>query len=117
MRLAKPIFLALLALSLATFAFDCGATMTPEQSMQCCNSMPCSSQGHHGQDCCKTMASMHAPFVQPSTVRGVAFHSVLSAVLPPSSQSPVLAASAIINSADYHAPPVLNAPSLGPLRI
>ena len=81
MRLAKPIFLALLTVAVASYAFDCGATATPEQAMECCNSMPCSSQGHHGQDCCKTMPAMHAPFVQPSSVHGISYSPVVVAVL------------------------------------
>jgi hypothetical protein len=72
MRLAKPTFLAVLAVALAAYAFDCGATTTPEQAMQCCNSMPCSSHGHHGQDCCKTMVSSQSPSVLPAE------HSVLN---------------------------------------
>jgi len=49
-----------------------GAATTPEQAMQCCNSMPCSSHGHeHSQDCCKTTQAMHRPFVQPSSVHCV----------------------------------------------
>jgi hypothetical protein len=48
MRFAKPILLAALAVALAAYAFDCGALGTPEQAMQCCNSMPCSSHGHRG---------------------------------------------------------------------
>jgi thiol-disulfide isomerase/thioredoxin len=70
MNLAKPILVALLAVALAVYAFDCGAMTMPEQAMQCCNFMPCSSQGHRGQDCCKTMPAMHAPFVPIVTNRG-----------------------------------------------
>src|SRR6266436_3876939 len=39
MRLAKPTFLAILAVALAAYAFDCGATTTPEQAMHCCKTM------------------------------------------------------------------------------
>src|SRR5450755_3469333 len=108
MRLGRPIFLALLALSLTTYSLDCGATMTPEQAMQCCNSMPCSSHGHDGQDCCKTMPSMHAPFVQSSSVRGPSFSAVLFAVVPPVGQCSNLEQSAIIIATDCHAPPIPN---------
>ena len=86
--------------------------MTPEQAMQCCNSMPCSSHGHDGQDCCKTMPSMHSPFVPSSSVRGVSFSPVLFAVMPPAGQSPDSALAEISTSADFHAPPIphLNRP-------
>src|ERR1700758_3303990 len=80
MNQARPILIAALAVALAVYAFDCGAMTTPERAMQCCNSMPCSSQGHHGQDCCKTMPAMHAPFVQPSFVRGVPYAAAMCPV-------------------------------------
>src|SRR5271169_6657206 len=117
MQFVKTIFLALLVVGLATFAFDCGATMTPEQAMQCCNSMPCSSHGYQGQECCKTVPSMHAPFVQPSSVRGISFSAVLVAVIPRSGESPDLASPANGISAHFHAPPVLYSPAERPLRI
>src|SRR6266446_5179227 len=83
MRLAKTILLAVLAVALAGYAFDCGAATTPEQAMQCCNSMHCtSSHGHHGQDCCKTMPRTHAAFLQPSTERGVTHSPGAFAVMP-----------------------------------
>jgi len=91
--LAKPILLALLVVTLAAYAFDCGAATNPEQAMQCCNSMPCSSGGHHGQDCCKTMPAMHAPFVQPSSVHGVSYSSLVFELLPATSDSIALGAS------------------------
>ena len=69
MRFAKPIFLAVLSIALAAYAFDCGAATTPEQAMKCCDSMSCSSHGHHAQDCCKTMPAMHAAFGSP-TIHG-----------------------------------------------
>src|SRR5450432_4498838 len=108
MQFVRTVFLALLVVGLATFAYDCGATVTPEQAMQCCNSMPCSSHGHDGQDCCKTMPSMHAPFVQSSSVRGASFSPVLFAVMPPIGRSLDLALADISTSADFHAPPIPN---------
>jgi hypothetical protein len=117
MGLAKPIFLAVLAAALSAYAFDCGAATTPEQAMQCCNSMPCSSHGHHGQDCCKTMPAMHAPFVQPSSVRGVSYSPVVFAVLPETSESLALGSSNRVIAAHCHAPPIRSAPAPIPLRI
>jgi hypothetical protein len=116
MRLAKPIFLAVLAVALAAYAFDCGATTTPEQAMQCCNSMPCSSHGHHAQDCCKTMQTMHAPFVQPSSVH-VSYSPLAFAVLPATSESLALGSSNRVIAAHCHAPPIPYAPRPLPLRI
>src|SRR5580693_1602385 len=117
MRLARPIFLAVLALILATYAVDCGATMTPDQAMQCCNSMPCSSHGHDRQDCCKTMPSMSAPYVQTPSVRGPSFSPVLFASMPPTVESPDLASCTNTIAADFHAPPISNSTALRPLRI
>src|SRR4029077_9961734 len=63
----KFIFLVAFVVALAAYSFDCGAALTPEQAMKCCDSMPC-SQGEHGQDCCNTMPSAHSSFVQPTSV-------------------------------------------------
>jgi hypothetical protein len=43
MKSGRAAFAALLVVALAAYAFDCGAAANPEQAMQCCNSMPCSS--------------------------------------------------------------------------
>jgi hypothetical protein len=117
MRFAKPIFLAALAVALAAYAFDCGATTTAEQAMQCCSSMPCSSHGHHAQDCCKTMQAMHAPFVQPSSVHGVSYSPLVFAVLPASSEPLAPGSSNRMIAAHCHAPPIRSAPAPIPLRI
>jgi hypothetical protein len=117
MRLGKPIFLALLAVALAAYAFDCGAATTPEQAMQCCNSMACSSHGHHAQDCCKDMPAMRSPFVQPSSVHGVSYSPVVFAVMPATGESQVLNSSNRVIAAHCHAPPIRSAPSPLPLRI
>jgi hypothetical protein len=116
MRFAKPIFLTLLTITLAAYAIDCGAT-TPEQAMECCNSMACSSQGHHGQDCCKTMPAMHAPFVQPSFTHGVQTSPVAVAVLAKFDESCGVDSPARTLAENSHAPPIIYTPSPSPLRI
>ena len=55
----RTLVVALIA-ALAAYALDCVGMTTPEQAMQCCNSMRCPSHDHHGQDCCKTMPTMHS---------------------------------------------------------
>jgi hypothetical protein len=85
--------------------------------MQCCNSMPCSSPGHHGQDCCKTMHAVHAPFVQPSSVQSPSFFHSVFAAIPASGKSLVLDSSALSVAAQCHAPPIVCSPALRPLRI
>ena len=117
MRLAKPIFLGMLVVAFAAYAFDCDAATTLEQAMQCCNSMPCSSHGHDAQDCCKTMPSMHAPFVQPSSVHGVSYSPLVFVVLPAVSEPhPIDSADRVI-VAQSHAPPILGTLAPLPLRI
>jgi len=116
MRLAKPILLAVLTLALAAYAFDCGAT-TPEQAVACCNSMACSSHGHHGQDCCKTMPAMHTPFVQPLSVSGISYSPAVVAVLSTLVESPGRLSSAFIIAELSHAPPLAFSQALLPLRI
>ena len=115
--MTKPIFLAVLAAALAAYAFDCGAATTPEQAMQCCHSMQCPSHGHHAQDCCKTMPSMHAPFVQPSSVHGVSYSPLVVAVLPATGESLGFDLSDRVVAANGHAPPILFALAPLPLRI
>jgi hypothetical protein len=63
------------------------------------------------------MPSMHAPFVQPSSVHGVSYSPLVYAVLPETSQSPDLGSSNRVIAALCHAPPVLYALAPLPLRI
>jgi hypothetical protein len=118
MRFAKPILLAMMAIALAAYAFDCLAMTTLERAMQCCDTMHCSSPGHeHSQDCCQTMQSMHAPFLQPAYVSGLSFSSVFVAVLPEFSASQGLDSSANVVAAHCHAPPIPKISTPSPLRI
>ena len=117
MRLAKPIFLTVLTVALAAYAFDCGAAMTLEQAMQCCDSMPCSSHGHHAQDCCKTMPTLRAPFVQPPFLQGVSYSPSVLAVLPATGKSLSLDSPDRVIAAHCHAPPIRYTPAPLPLRI
>jgi hypothetical protein len=114
---ARQIVIAVLAVALAAYAFDCSAMMTPQHAVECCRSMACSPQGHASEDCCKAMPAMHAPFVQPSSS---------SSVAPPAVQPAVLAviphvirpdSSRVRISANEQAPPGNNASDLTPLRI
>src|SRR5215472_3437531 len=116
MRFARTILLAVVAILLAAYVFDCDAMSTPERAMQCCGSMPCSPQGHQGQDCCKTMPSMHAPFVQPSSVQQVS-SPVVVAALPAPGNLPPATTSERIPASVSHAPPIFSPPTFSPLRI
>src|SRR5712691_5993427 len=107
MRFAKPILLALVAIAFAVYAFDCSAMSTPEAAMQCCDSMHCSSHSHeHSQECCKTMPSMHAPFVQPASAHALSFSPVFVAVLPRFNASHGLNSPSNVPTAHCHAPPI-----------
>jgi hypothetical protein len=117
MRLAKPIFLGVLVVAFAAYAFGCEAATTPEQAIECCNSMPCTSHGYDAQDCCKTMPSMHAPFVQPSYVLGVSYSPLVFAVLPAVSEPHPIDSADRVTVAQSHAPPVLGTLAPLPLRI
>ena len=118
MRLGKPIFLAVLAVTFAAYAFDCDAAATPAQAMECCASMPCAPHGHHkGQDCCKTMPEMRAPFVQPASVHGVSYFSFAVAVLPATSKLLGSNTANPLISTRCHAPPSLSQLASRPLRV
>src|ERR1700687_541760 len=117
MRLATPIFRVVLAVALGAYAFDCSATTTPEQAMQCCQSMHCSSPGHHGQDCGKTIPAMHGPLVPPSSGHGRSASPVVFAVAPAAGECPGLDFSARSFAAQCHAPPIFYPPASSPLRI
>jgi hypothetical protein len=117
MSFVKPILLAILVVALATYVLDCSAMVSPKQATECCDSMPCSSQGHHSEDCCKTMPSMHAPFVQSSFVHSVSYASVVVAVLTVANESDAVDTSAPTIPEHSHAPPMTYSASLQPLRI
>jgi len=117
MRIAKPILLAVIAIALAIYAFDCLAMSTPDAAMQCCDTMPCSSHSHeHSQECCKTMPSMHAPFVQPVSAHGLSFSPVFIAVLPGFNASQGLDSPSKVLTAHCHAPPIPQTAAPSPLR-
>src|SRR5215472_10384636 len=85
---ARPVLLAVLTVAFAAYGFDCLAMTTPEQSMRCCRSMPCSSHGHHGRDCCKSMSILHPPFVLPSAKNGYQFSGHVTIADAPDSVEP-----------------------------
>src|ERR1700682_4294734 len=107
MRLAKPFFLAVLGFALVAYGFDCGATTTPAEAMQCCGSMPCShGMDQDEQDCCATTPAMHAPFVQSSAGHGISSASVVFAALPAPGESLLENSSTNVVAAPSHGPPI-----------
>src|SRR5438128_10120184 len=117
MSLFRPILVAVVGLALASYAFDCFAAATPEQAMQCCNSMRCSSHAHHGQDCCKRMPNVRSPFVGASSDRGISLSLAAPAVMPARGELPVFDFSARIIPAHSHPPPLFSFSASVPLRI
>ena len=72
MILLRQILVALVAFALAGYVVDCAPMASSDEAMQCCETMPCSSQSaEHSQNCCETMPSMHAPFVQAAATHGL----------------------------------------------
>jgi hypothetical protein len=117
MGLVRPILIVVVAMALAVYTFDCLTVATQEQAMQCCNSMHCSSHGHHGQDCCKTMPDMRAPFVQPPSVQGMSFPSVSLAVMPASDETQAQECRGRFIAVQCHAPPIFRLRAPVPIRI
>jgi len=119
MLFIRPIFTAALFVALAAYAFDCVPMSTPDEAMQCCDSMPCPSQGHgHSEDCCKTMTAPHSPFMQPHSLDHVSFSWVFFSILPGVYVSPDIDSTAQhILASHSHAPPIPQVEGILPLRI
>jgi len=115
MRYRTALFVCLLAATLPAYAFDCQEPMTPDQAMQCCKDMSCSSAGHEGQDCCKAVTAARSPFVQPATDHPVCKASVVLGVLPLFREPAVPNSSVPDVQAHWHSPPSISASR--PLRI
>lgn len=116
MRFARPILIAVLGVAFSAYGFDCSPMMTPDQAMQCCDSMNC-SHGDHGKDCCQATPSTHAPFVQAASVHGASFTPLVFAVLPVSVELPVIHSAGGLRTFRSHDPPVFYSSPPRPLRI
>jgi hypothetical protein len=117
MQLFRPILMLTLVVALSAYALDCGAMTTPEQAMKCCSSMPCAPHGHDGQDCCKEMPSMHAPFVQPVSGRSAPQTHTIVAVLTTLQASDLTRPDRGTIAVPLHALPIISPPTYSPLRI
>jgi hypothetical protein len=116
MRFARLGIVAALTIALAAYAVDCVAA-TPQQAMQCCHSMQCSSQAHRGMDCCKTMPSARVALGQPSSAPIVSSSPSVVGVLAILNCSSDLEASAARPAPHSHAPPGSFSPPVLALRI
>src|SRR5215475_14806003 len=90
MRVGRFTLIAVMGLSLAAYAFDCLPMTTSDEAMDCCNSMDCAGQGHHGEDCCQTAPSTHSPFTQAASVHPFTCAHFVFAVLPACDQPAVI---------------------------
>jgi|SRR5215469_841358 len=117
MWLARRTLVVALIAALAAYALDCVGMTTPEQAMQCCNSMRCPSHGHHGQDCCKTMPTMHSTIGQPTAVHSVSCPPVAHGAVQPFSDCQSIGSSAGVLAEHSHDPPPCPASPILPLRI
>ena len=108
---------AVLAFLLGAYVADCFEMSAPDEAMKCCASMACGSHGHdQAQDCCKTMASLHKDFVQPSA-NSPSCSPVFIALLPIDTAVGALGFSFIRLAENFHAPPIPPTLSTTPLRI
>ncbi len=108
MRFAKPILVAVLGFAFAAYGFDCSPMMSPDKAMECCDSMNCSQGMHgHGEDCCQTGVSTHAPFVQTACVHSACFMPLALAVLPPSDEFRFIDHSSEGVALRFHDPPLI----------
>lgn len=119
MRFARPALMLVTIVALAAYGFDCGVTSTPDEAMQCCDTMPSCSHNHeHSEDCCRTMPSVHPPFVQAGSAQGVMVSLVEFAILRAINNSTGIDFSThAIVTAHSHAPPIPQPAVISPLRI
>ena len=119
MRLVRAILTGVCVAVLAMYALDCFPASTPDEAMQCCDSMPCPEHSQHGsQNCCQTMPSSHAEFVQPHSPDIAPHAPVLCAFLPVGNALQGLNGPArVLVTANSHAPPLTPAAASTPLRV
>ena len=118
MRFAKAVVVVFAVVALAAYGFDCLAMTTPEQAMRCCGSMPCAPNGHHGQNCCKTMPSVQPTFLQASAGHIVSSSIDFGAVIATGAGETPDGNTAIANIASVnHPPPVAYSQASPPIRI
>jgi len=119
-RSVKWIGEVVLAIALAASGGDCLDMPTPEQAMQCCNTMRCHSHTHHrhqSQHCCNDVAQMQAALGQPSSVLELSFAPVALGLVDVFRDSQMIEFSAQIIAERSHDPPSqLSRPALS-LRI
>lgn len=116
MRFARQVLVVALTVAVGGNALDCIGMTTAERAMECCKSMRCMSHRHHGQDCCKTMPTTQVDVGQPTTV-SISFTPIVFGAVELFIASTSATTSARLVADQSHAPPILNPPTVLPLRI
>jgi hypothetical protein len=120
-RPAKWVLMATLTVALAAYELDCLGMATPEQAMQCCNTMRCHTHSHHqhhgSQDCCNTTPQMHAALGHPPSVQSIAFSPVALGVVPAFDGSQIMEVAVSILVGHSHDPPPACSTPFPTLRI
>ena len=117
MALARSIFSLAVTVSLAAYAFDCAPMATAQQAMQCCKSMQCMRHGHQGQDCCKTMPTIHSAIGQPTAVHGISYSPVAHGPVQAVGEFQSIESSPRLIAEHAHDPPSGCSPPVLSLRI
>jgi hypothetical protein len=117
MARARAVLLVIAVVAFAAYGSDCLAMATPEQAMQCCNSMPCAPDSHHGQDCCKAMSAIHAPFVQAQPKHVVTVVQLGAVSASGLAQTAGICATGVSIARYSHAPPPAHSHPSPPIRI
>jgi len=119
MGLVRLSLMVTIVAALAAYAIDCSGMSGSDEAMQCCETMPCASQGPgHSQDCCKSMPSGQAPFMQAQ--RALEFSPSLTFVgVPPGAigVETTTALGRVVLDSGEHGPPLFEPENRAPLRI
>lgn len=114
---AKPILALLITVTLAAYASDCFAMASPEEAMDCCQHMSCSSHGNSAQDCCQNMQSTQVLFVQSTLTHGSSIRVIALMSWSNGDQFSAVDLPPAQFVARSHAPPTTSLPAQAPLRI
>src|SRR5215469_15202273 len=118
---AKHVLFAALILVLSAYGLECVGVTTPEQSMQCCNTMRCHSphnrHSHQSMDCCETVPHIQPALGQPSSVRAISFAPATLGLVQGFGDSRLMEVSRGIIGAHAHDPPLACALKMFPLRV
>ncbi len=112
----KAILCAVIVASLAAYAYDCLPMTTAQQAMDCCHSMPCSTQAHKGKDCCQSMAANQVAFALPTLVHHISLHPPVAGIASPVRPS-ALACSGRMIAEQNESPPGFHTSISPPIRI